>query len=226
MLFFFLFFRQPPRSTLFPYTTLFRSRAAPARLPRPALDGPAAPAPHLARLGAEEGVAGPALAAHERLELERERRSRHLHERGERGVGVEHHFAHERDHPAALGPGQKRRAGVAHLRGSGVDGVCTVARVGSPVAIPPRYAHGVSSLPSSRRCRRPSPPRRTGTPRRRSTWRSARSRGARRPPPTRRCATTRPRRTASCSFSASSGRGWPIPRASSRPTSWSWKCTG
>src|SRR5436189_4403222 len=26
--------RRPPRSTLFPYTTLFRSRRAPARLPR------------------------------------------------------------------------------------------------------------------------------------------------------------------------------------------------
>src|SRR6266487_1459373 len=29
--FFFLMIRRPPRSTLFPYTTLFRSRAAPAR---------------------------------------------------------------------------------------------------------------------------------------------------------------------------------------------------
>src|SRR5690242_20754264 len=30
-LFFFLLIRRPPRSTLFPYTTLFRSRGAPAR---------------------------------------------------------------------------------------------------------------------------------------------------------------------------------------------------
>src|SRR5215210_8777730 len=30
-LFFFLMIRRPPRSTLFPYTTLFRSRPAPAR---------------------------------------------------------------------------------------------------------------------------------------------------------------------------------------------------
>src|SRR3712207_9397309 len=37
--FFFLMIRRPPRSTLFPYTTLFRSRAPPgggARRPRPA----------------------------------------------------------------------------------------------------------------------------------------------------------------------------------------------
>src|SRR5256885_4092971 len=34
--FFFLMIRRPPRSTLFPYTTLFRSRAGP-RLSRPAL---------------------------------------------------------------------------------------------------------------------------------------------------------------------------------------------
>src|SRR2546422_2336477 len=35
-LFFFLMIRRPPRSTLFPYTTLFRSLALPAsRIPRP-----------------------------------------------------------------------------------------------------------------------------------------------------------------------------------------------
>src|SRR5258707_7266071 len=31
LFFFFLMIRRPPRSTLFPYTTLFRSRAAPVR---------------------------------------------------------------------------------------------------------------------------------------------------------------------------------------------------
>src|SRR5256885_16749970 len=37
LFFFFLMIRRPPRSTLFPYTTLFRSPAAPADgLPRPA----------------------------------------------------------------------------------------------------------------------------------------------------------------------------------------------
>src|SRR5260370_1745491 len=34
MLFFFLMIRRPPRSTLFPYTTLFRSRVALRRLDR------------------------------------------------------------------------------------------------------------------------------------------------------------------------------------------------
>src|SRR3712207_6922124 len=34
--FFFLMIRRPPRSTLFPYTTLFRSSRRPAGLPRPA----------------------------------------------------------------------------------------------------------------------------------------------------------------------------------------------
>src|SRR2546430_6660327 len=33
-LFFFLMIRRPPRSTLFPYTTLFRSRSPPGRRPR------------------------------------------------------------------------------------------------------------------------------------------------------------------------------------------------
>src|SRR6266498_3844479 len=48
--FFFLMIRRPPRSTLFPYTTLFRSRAAPCApparsrwrpVPRPPQGGPA-----------------------------------------------------------------------------------------------------------------------------------------------------------------------------------------
>src|SRR2546422_5884194 len=34
-LFFFLMIRRPPRSTLFPYTTLFRSRASTAAVPAP-----------------------------------------------------------------------------------------------------------------------------------------------------------------------------------------------
>src|SRR5438067_4785792 len=33
LFFFFLMIRRPPRSTLFPYTTLFRSRTPPAALP-------------------------------------------------------------------------------------------------------------------------------------------------------------------------------------------------
>src|SRR2546430_7238716 len=49
-LFFFLMIRRPPRSTLFPYTTLFRSplhrnqRGSDRRLPAHLLDGPAPPA--------------------------------------------------------------------------------------------------------------------------------------------------------------------------------------
>src|SRR3712207_9247018 len=41
VVFFFLMIRRPPRSTLFPYTTLFRSRAAPegGRPHRPLLHG-------------------------------------------------------------------------------------------------------------------------------------------------------------------------------------------
>src|SRR3712207_7386914 len=35
LLFFFLMIRRPPRSTLFPYTTLFRSNGIPARLLQP-----------------------------------------------------------------------------------------------------------------------------------------------------------------------------------------------
>src|SRR3712207_7182269 len=34
-MFFFLMIRRPPRSTLFPYTTLFRSRGEPEQLPGP-----------------------------------------------------------------------------------------------------------------------------------------------------------------------------------------------
>src|SRR5436305_14917378 len=41
--FFFLMFRRPPRSTLFPYTTLFRSRAAVASRSRQATPRPSRP---------------------------------------------------------------------------------------------------------------------------------------------------------------------------------------
>src|SRR5439155_26574067 len=47
--FFFLMIRRPPRSTLFPYTTLFRSASGPARAarghrPAPAVEGGVVPA--------------------------------------------------------------------------------------------------------------------------------------------------------------------------------------
>src|SRR6266536_5907697 len=52
-LFFFLMIRRPPRSTLFPYTTLFRSRtrcAGPPRARRPASDGPRRSEEHTSEL--------------------------------------------------------------------------------------------------------------------------------------------------------------------------------
>src|SRR2546430_17411205 len=60
--FFFLMIRRPPRSTLFPYTTLFRSPAVqPDRVPEPVLRGGAG-APHPAE--AREPDAGPPLPDH------------------------------------------------------------------------------------------------------------------------------------------------------------------
>src|SRR5688572_31785057 len=48
--------RRPPRSTLFPYTTLFRSRAGGVRLGVP--DRRGGPAPGAARPGRRRGVVG------------------------------------------------------------------------------------------------------------------------------------------------------------------------
>src|ERR671920_1532171 len=50
--FFFLMIRRPPRSTLFPYTTLFRSR--PRRSPRPRRARPRAPSAAPRRPRSEE----------------------------------------------------------------------------------------------------------------------------------------------------------------------------
>src|SRR3712207_8031396 len=65
---FFLRIRRPPRSTLFPYTTLFRSLLLEDRLPRPQPAGQLAvqPRPHL--LLAAEEVQVFALAIHLRSE--------------------------------------------------------------------------------------------------------------------------------------------------------------
>src|SRR6266581_8095181 len=46
LFFFFLMIRRPPRSTLFPYTTLFRSRRCPLRA-----------GPHVRRVPQEQGMA-------------------------------------------------------------------------------------------------------------------------------------------------------------------------
>src|SRR5256885_10315101 len=56
LIFFFLMIRRPPRSTLFPYTTLFRSRPSRAALPsRPARWTRARNGRRTARTGPEEG---------------------------------------------------------------------------------------------------------------------------------------------------------------------------
>src|SRR2546426_5800205 len=56
--FFFLMIRRPPRSTLFPYTTLFRSRAVQELLGMRAREGAALAAELGGRLGALEQAAG------------------------------------------------------------------------------------------------------------------------------------------------------------------------
>src|SRR3989454_8584085 len=190
------------------------TRRLPAGRLRPALDRAAAVAPHLARLGAEEGVARPALATHERFEQECERRPGDLDERRERGVRVAPHLAQHRGHPAAPrgGAGEELGAGVAHRPGSGVHEGCAASR-------PPSWGSPPSPFPC------PQPAKR-GTPTPRWRWRAAPSAGAAGRRATRRSTTTRPRPTASSSFSAPSGRDSPTRRASSRPTNWSWKCTG
>src|SRR5207237_1097949 len=133
----------------------------PARL-GPAVDRPAPPAPaaapHLARLGAQEGVAGPALSPHQRFQQERERGPGDLDEGGQRRVGVEHHLAQHGDHATALGARQEVGAGVAHRATTGVEGICDPS--------PPR-----SPWPASL-CRPGSTPRR-GARTRRSRWRAA-----------------------------------------------------
>src|SRR5256885_16306814 len=71
--FFFLMIRRPPRSTLFPYTTLFRSHPDGGGL----ADGPAAGGEHRpdGARGARRGARRDAIAAHELL---RDRKSTRL----------------------------------------------------------------------------------------------------------------------------------------------------
>ena len=85
----------------------------PARARAPAI------AEHLARIGRQEGVPGPALAALERLEQEAVRPAVELGEGGDRRVAVEHDLAGHRHHRAALaGAGGERVEGGGH-RGGG-----------------------------------------------------------------------------------------------------------
>src|SRR5438874_12563038 len=54
---FFLLIRRPPRSTLFPYTTLFRSRRSPPRRAPVGRSGPRLPGRSSPRFGATTGQA-------------------------------------------------------------------------------------------------------------------------------------------------------------------------
>src|SRR6266481_7218527 len=75
LLFFFLRIRRPPRSTLFPYTTLFRSRAAPDPPRRATCVGPlAAVAPR--RPGQDSGFEARRLRRDRRREANRRVRRR------------------------------------------------------------------------------------------------------------------------------------------------------
>src|SRR5690242_21196070 len=59
--FFFLMIRRPPRSTLFPYTTLFRSSSAPAPIPRPSeIAYPATATPSTRPLRPARSISSPA----------------------------------------------------------------------------------------------------------------------------------------------------------------------
>src|SRR2546427_12051668 len=105
---FFLMIRRPPRSTLFPYTTLFRSPAARQRAlaglvehPEHPLDREPAHLHHLMDLGRREevrrdsGVAPPRLAHDRRVELPGDRRvepALEQHGRGAQAIRGLHHL--------------------------------------------------------------------------------------------------------------------------------------
>src|SRR3712207_6953688 len=55
MFFFFLMIRRPPRSTLFPYTTLFRSGAEPQRVAEEVADLLGEPADEILRISGKTG---------------------------------------------------------------------------------------------------------------------------------------------------------------------------
>src|SRR3712207_8108860 len=64
--------RRPPRSTLFPYTTLFRSRARSTAAPGPAAEGALQPGgfPRPAAKDQEDGAADPARSEEHTSELQ------------------------------------------------------------------------------------------------------------------------------------------------------------
>src|SRR5260221_12126920 len=61
--FFFLMIRRPPRSTLFPYTTLFRSHSKAISSRRPEMAQPASSAPALPGPGTYDGALGRSIIA-------------------------------------------------------------------------------------------------------------------------------------------------------------------
>src|SRR3712207_9219778 len=73
---FFLMIRRPPRSTLFPYTTLFRSVSRDAR--RPAGTGSERHGPGVARRGRRQRPAHVRTGTHERRRRGRDRKSTRL----------------------------------------------------------------------------------------------------------------------------------------------------
>ena len=93
----------------------------PASTGRPARALPASVAEHLAGIGRQEGVPGPALPSLERFQQEAVRAAMQLREGGHRCIAVHHHFAGHRHHagsrPRALGePGEGRGHRAAATR--------------------------------------------------------------------------------------------------------------
>src|SRR5256885_15396788 len=105
--FFFLIIRRPPRSTLFPYTTLFRSRS-----------GDPGPAPAATLIAFGDGLLGGCGARHARRRRDHRGGRALLRDRG-RGLG-------HRSAAAAVDGGDSRRGGRVR---DGADGNAGAPRV-------------------------------------------------------------------------------------------------
>src|SRR2546426_6879721 len=107
LLFFFLMIRRPPRSTLFPYTTLFRSR-------RPMPAAPAQPGAGAGRLYATSGSLG---VKTRRRPSRVDRGVGHFH-RGDPGArGADPQPVHERGHRRVLAAREHLDAAVGKIAG-------------------------------------------------------------------------------------------------------------